>query len=397
MDRLAFDGVAALLSDRVGPETRHTASISSIVSCAQANGVAPLLLDRVVASRHIDQFPASDRAALQVACYADVAHTLVIQSELWRILAVLLPHMPVILLKGVALGYTLYDSPTLRPSNDIDLLIHEGDVSAAITALCALGYQDVPELSPGLNRVVEYHSTLHGGPHQKITVELHWRLVGGAADRLAPSIEWFWQHTDCWPVETLPDQLAPYRHHTLQLDPTAHVLYLAAHLMIQHGLPQARLIWIYDIHLLLQRCGSRIDWDELVERARAYSWTAAVHAALCLAQQCFDSTIPNAVLETIASMIDRQEITLVQARMHAAGDPVRGEILKRHLLKPSARLRFIASLLVPKISYLRWRYPQLADRHDIAHYLHHWTRLVHAVVRLVKMRRSPTRSAAHEL
>src|SRR3989304_6451529 len=65
-----------------------------------------------------------------------------------------------------------------------------------------------------------------------------------------------------------------------QLDPTAHLLYLSAHAMLQHGGASARMIWFYDIHLLLSRWGGRVRWSEALEQARVLQWDAALAAAL---------------------------------------------------------------------------------------------------------------------
>jgi hypothetical protein len=49
-----------------------------------------------------------------------------------------------VLLKGAALARTVCDNPGPRPMDDVDLLLREADVPAALRELAALGYATLP-------------------------------------------------------------------------------------------------------------------------------------------------------------------------------------------------------------------------------------------------------------
>lgn len=326
--------------------------------------------------------PSDLKSALRLGYYSAVAQSGLIHAELERVLAALTPVTKVVVLKGVALGPTLYPSAALRPLSDIDLLVPEQDLPAATAALLALGYAEMPELTPGINQLVEYHSSFTGGPRGSVTVELHWRLVAGAADWRSPSHDWLWQQIEPWQPHSTAQPV-------WQLTPAAHLLYLAAHLVLQHGANQARLIWLYDLHLLLTQHGDRINWSETIAQALHLRWTDALHTALRATQAYFGTSLPSDLLPMLQSAIDRPEVEFAQRKASAPPSPTIGEWLKLQALEPRARLQFIASLLFPSPQYIRWRY-QPRSAWPLC-YPYHWLRIALAGLEIaghwVKQRR----------
>jgi len=83
------------------------------------------------------------------------------------------------------------------------------------------------------------------------------------------------------------------------LSPTSHLMHLSAHLFLQHGAAKGRLIWLYDLHLLLRKYRQEIDWDVLIAQSRQLKWCALMEAALSQLQNTFQTEIPPNILETI--------------------------------------------------------------------------------------------------
>ena len=233
-------------------------------------------------------------------------------------------------------------------------------------ALQAAGYEQMPELAPGVNQRTEYHISLTGGPGQRIGLELHWRLVAGREDWRSPPMDWFLSRAE------------QYGSHALQLSPTDNLLYLAVHLMLQHGAAEARLIWFYDLHLLITSEPARLDWDTVVERAAAWRWSVAVHAALQGTVERFGTSVPNRVLVALEAAIDPQAAEFVQRKTTMRPTPVASEWLKLRTLRSGARLHFICSLVWPSPAYLRWRYRPHPDWLWPLWYGLHWIRLLSA-------------------
>lgn len=316
-----------------------------LVATARVEGVAPLLCHALGKAGWPDGVPSHLRRDLQAAYYATAVRNTLLYQELSRILTALLSAapLPVIVLKGAALATSLYPSIALRPLGDLDLLVPRRHLGMALRAVQSLGYCEAyPEMTPGLNRVVGHHVHLRGGPQQGVAVELHWSLVGGDSDWRSPPLDWFWEQTE--------------ERTVLQLTSTAHLLYLAAHLMLQHGGARARLLWYYDIHLLVSHWESRLDWDELLNRAREFRWAAALHAALQSARACFDTPVPDGFLETLAQTHDPQATRLVQRKADPLQTRAVGTWNVLMSLDWRARIHLALGTFCPGPAYMRWRY-----------------------------------------
>ncbi|MBM3749312.1 MAG: nucleotidyltransferase family protein, partial [Acidobacteria bacterium] len=256
--------------------------------------------------------------------------------------------LPVIVLKGAALAATIYPSIALRPMGDVDLLVPKDRLDQAVAAVRALGYvPQRPETRPGLAHRLSYELEFDGGESMHLPLGLHWSLIGGGASSYRPRIDWFWEQAE---MADLP------RMQTLILKPTAHLLYLAAHLMLQHGGAQARLLWFYDLDLLIHRQADRLDWDELLRRAREFRWATALRAALQGVQERLGTPLPQGFLDALAETDDHQAAHLVERR----ADPLQNSVINdwNFLLSLDwpARLRLALATAFPSPAYVRWRY-----------------------------------------
>jgi hypothetical protein len=172
-------------------------------------------------------------------------------------------------------------------------------------------------------------------------------VIGGEASSYRPRIDWFWEQAEM--ANLLGMQ-------TLLLTPTAHLLYLAAHLMLQHGGAQARLLWFCDLDLLIRRQADRLDWDELLRCAREFHWATALRAALQGAQERLGTPLPPGVLAALAETYDHQAAHLVEGQT----DPRQTRAIRvwnfLSSLDWQARLRLALAIVLPSPAYVRWRY-----------------------------------------
>lgn len=157
-----------------------------------------------------------------------------------------------LILKGPPLGRRVYGDASLRPSSDLDLLIAEKDLGAAVAALEGAGFRAESGAAADYNRAHLHHITLEraGSP----PVELHFKAFTGFGVAI--------------PSEPLlararpePSPLGP---DLLTLDPLDELVFLIAHAA---GHMCARLGWIYEIKLLIEK-NTALDWGALAERAR---------------------------------------------------------------------------------------------------------------------------------
>jgi len=250
---------------------------------------------------------------------------------------------------------------------DVDLLVPWPRLTEAVRCLKTLDYvEPIPDMAPGLNPVVGHHVSLMSSGDIPLHVEVHWTLVAGEHNRYAPFMAWFWEQTELFSLSRgtegsgsggEPSPLHPsFPAPLLTLTPTAHLLYLAAHLMLQHGGAKAKLIWFYDIDLMVRREADRLDWDELLCRAQEFRWAAALHAALQGAQERFGTPLPHGPLDALAKTGDHLAARLVEwkagpLQTHALG--VWNTLLA---LDGRARLRLVLGIAFPSPVYMRWRY-----------------------------------------
>jgi hypothetical protein len=274
----------------------------------------------------------------------------------------------VVVLKGADLALTVYPSFALRPMCDLDLLVHRGSMEEGLRRLGRLGYRKaMPEVASGHDRITGHATCLYGGAHDCVTVELHWGLVAGDHDWRSPNLDWFWKQAEEWKREGFgcisigseagseTELPASFFH----LKPTAHMLYLAAHLMFQHG--GTRLLWYYDLHLLVSRYRDQMDWEEILRWARQFRWTAPLHAALKGVRDRFQTPLPDGFLDDLAKEPDPQAQSLLKHLSESARP--RGERIWNEMMRLSwrARLCFAWNHFFPSRAYVSWRYKPRPD------------------------------------
>jgi hypothetical protein len=256
---------------------------------------------------------------------------MILLDELGRILAAL--HgvgIPALVLEGAALANSAYPDPGLRPMRDLDLLVRRRDLERAVAALKCLGYRGL------MCNYLRCHVFMHGGASGDTAVEVHWNLVENSERHDPAAVERLWGQAEPLRLEGGQEGLT--------LNPTAHLLYLCAHLWRQHG-KNPRLLWCCDLHLLAG-CG-RVDWEALLEGARASGWGAAARGALGLAQRYFGTELPGRVLAVLEASRGGE----------AGGEAVRAQAAETWRgLSWRDRLDMLSGLLFPNPGYMRWRY-----------------------------------------
>lgn len=330
---------------------------------ARLEGVAPLLCCALERSGWPEQVPRSVRDRLTVARYATAARNQLLYRELTHAVRVFSepPAIPAVLLKGAALALTLYPDPALRPMSDLDVLVRADRIDQAVARLEADGYREHRRaMAPDLDQLVGHHVHLRSGRAFPIALEVHWTLASSEGAVHAPEMVWFWEQAEPFqrpgaPASASSSSPSPSAA-ALTLAPTAHLLYLAAHLALYHGAARAQLLWFYDIHLLVEREAERIDWEELIQRARQFRWSAALGAALEGTRRRFGTGLPPGVAAELRGHGDGQIAWLVRRRAARLQTRATNLFSRVASLGWPGRLRLIRSVVLPSPAYVRWRY-----------------------------------------
>ena len=333
-----------------------------LVTSARNEGVQPLLCAVLESGGWLEALPDALRRQLTRSRFTTGAANWVSFEQLPEILSAIREAQPAaddrptaVVVKGAVLAAALYPSFKLRPMVDIDLLVRRSRLEAVLEALKSLGYrEEAPEMARGLRTIVRHGLSLRGGPLAKVVLDLHWNLIGGDADRRSPRLEWFWETEPLTPTEEFAREVAAFggSHARLplsfpQLTPTAHLPYLAAHLVLQHGSAEAPLLWFYDIHLLIERCGPRLDWEEIVRRAREFRWLAAVRAAVEGTRARFDTELPEGVITELDAAREPSSSWLIQS-LAEPQTPATRFWTQLRCLGWTARLRFTWKTVRPR-------------------------------------------------
>jgi len=235
----------------------------------------------------------------------EVLQNLFLESELRNVLhAFNEAEIPLMLFKGPALAYTIYPQANLRTYHDIDALIHPDDLERAGDLLTGMEYSfyneyradAVDEQRTGYHYVLERPDSwlsvlieLHTAPHSS--------EIGSLFDREA-----LWVRAKMITVLGEP---------TLTMDPADHLLYLCWHYRF-HGF--TRLLWLYDIVMLLRTFGEQLDWVGLVCTAHRQQMAATLYYCLSWCRDLFGVVVPERVFiqlrPPLASRLIVERITM---------------------------------------------------------------------------------------
>lgn len=193
-----------------------------------------------------------------------------------------------ILLKGLALVGLAYPDVGIRVMGDIDLLVRPADVDRASMLLEQLGY--APVAAQQADRPADFMMRYDG--EQAFNgaggaVELHWCLV---------NYDWF-RDASAISLDALWQRAVPLDESgVLRLSPEDTLLHLCLHLGIHHAYGVARML--VDVDQLV-RCQQGLDWEALLERARAFRLQSALYFGLDIARRLLGTPIPPHVLDRL--------------------------------------------------------------------------------------------------
>jgi hypothetical protein len=241
------------------------------IQLAEVHGLAPLLawqLGRVC--------PEAVPGALSERLRNCAHFNLGLAAELLRLLDLIAAAgIWVAPFKGPTLAWPLYETPALRQSSDLDLLVQPADVPRVIELLVGRGY--VRDFSAADSRFFGWNQELPlTRADGQVIVDLHWRLLpphfsGLSAERMAARLV---------PVTVAGREVAT-------LCPLDLLLYLCAH-GAKHG--WSSLGWLCDIARLIDR--SQFAWDAVLREAQEARISRPLLLGVSLAHGLLGADVP---------------------------------------------------------------------------------------------------------
>jgi hypothetical protein len=363
--------------DQVDWDSFLEADWSQFSDIAVVEGVAPLIHWTF---EHEDisgiDIPTQVKAKLLAAYYNTTAQNQVMFRELTGITDIFNEaNVPVIILKGAALAFFEYPDIGLRPMGDIDLLVKKENLTSAVNCLELIGYTSAPPRSRALGQ--EININIEFLKHEKspwINLELHWRLIAGKALWYSPDMDWFWKNSRRLSQSTAMNTIISQITHIFS--PLAQLLYLSAHLMLQHAGTGYRHLWLYDMYLIIQNHRDEIDWQELSRKAIDYNWQTALLMALEQLDQRFNVHIPPPILKFLIQNKDQRTERLIRFKSHPRLFSIIGNWYKFLALQWKQKILFIYSKFFPSQDYLKWRYQNNKSMPGPFLYFHHWGKTI---------------------
>jgi len=197
--------------------------------------------------------------------------------------------IPLMLFKGPVLAYTIYPKPHLRTYHDLDAFIHPDDVPRAHELLLRMGYAFYNEYRVDAidkQRTGYHFSRQHPGSPFTVIIELH-TAPHGSEIGTPFEREALWKNANAMTVLGQP---------TITMSSVDHLLYLCWHYRF-HGF--TRLLWLYDLVMMLRFYGDLLDWTSLIKTARRQQLAATLYYCLSWCHQLFGVAIPPRVLTSL--------------------------------------------------------------------------------------------------
>lgn len=286
-----------------------------LIALADEHQVAALLYHRLKGHGCDALVPPGLWQFLQKCYYKNVFRNLQLYQELREITTTLhAKKIPILILKGAQLAATVYDSIALRSMVDIDILVPECELMAAVEQISAIGYQpSTPWLSLEAYLAHRHHVPPFVRPKAVASLELHWRITRPHRAYSIPMDE-LWQRSTTVTANGVTVQ---------SFCPEDLLLHVCMHATYHHWFQQG-VRFLCDITEIVNHYGDQLDWDAIIQRAVAWEWQRGVFMALAAAQQLLGAQVPADVLKSL----NRDECITFQAdELHALLFPEHPELL----------------------------------------------------------------------
>ena len=360
---LAIRQLVSLCLDPAGtPRPADPESWEELVSLALYHGVAAFLglkLNNL-------GVPQPVRARLRALYLTNLVRNQEMKAEQEKVLAALSNQaIPACPLKGAHLSESLYGDIGVRQVGDIDVLIRPQDLEKADHVLAELGY--VRGLSDELAHFRRSQELIYRKPasqDRSFYLDVHQRLLPYVRqDPLAESV---------WASGMTKENLLLY----LCLNQVAHRF--------------ARLMYVLDIKVLLDRTAEGLDWNLIVSLARELEFTPGVYYSLESVCELAGARIPGSVLAALRpDRFDRRlarwvlgaDPTTTLARGPTLAGPYGAFAILACTRSGGARLRQAWRLLFPPAAYMRQAYWAQPHQATLPFYVDRLVRKVPAAMR----------------
>ncbi len=265
--------IQLLNRNRLHNEPFPNDSWNNIVHFAQKMHLTPLLYSTLKSKENVIP-PPEIFMQLKSFYQANAARNLFFTHSLLVLLTELgKKNIQAIPLKGIYLANCVYDNPSARQMNDLDIMVRWEDVPAAWGIVENLGFKasDTFHLDDTYRRI-KHHAPdfLHPSGTR---AEIHWNILSPNGGNRGKSLEdMIWLHT-------MPGEILGKK--ALFLRPELSILHSTIHLTFLHMF-NSGIRDIYDIDNIHRKFRGTIDWEFLMAFSKRFRFERALHLVLAL-------------------------------------------------------------------------------------------------------------------
>lgn len=270
-------------------------------------GLAPLLYHRLRTFHSNIAVPAEATARLRQLYLQSAGRATRLFHELGKVLGRLRQaNIPVIALKGAHLAELVYGNTALRPMNDVDVLVHQDDLTRVEAALLGMGYAP----SECHRQVADdNYDFVYALPNRELFVEVHWNFLPSNY-RSRMDIDGQWQRSRQAVIAGVEVSV---------LCPEDMLLYFCLHASTKHLFGMG-LKPFYDIAETIRHYGNEIDWKQLLLRSEQSGAAKCVYLTFRLAGELSGASVPDELMKAIKpGDFDERFMVLAKQRIFAYG------------------------------------------------------------------------------
>ena len=278
---------AVLRHETLPPRTLGEAPAAFVRACGD-DDLAGLVYEVIRKQDGGGDWMRTVRGALATQVRAQAAEEILRRLELMKVLEALRASgIQPILIKGVALAYSLYAVPAARRCRDSDLLVCRNEVPTVRSILAGLGYTGAHQCEGELlfYQVALKKTDSFGLVH---TLDVHWKI---STQSVFAGLLTFGEMA----AAAVP--LPQLGGHARGAGPL-HALLLACVHPVMHHRQAHSLVWVYDVHLLASRL-STSQFDQFTDLALEKQVAVVCAHQLKLAERLMGTRIPDGRLRKL--------------------------------------------------------------------------------------------------
>jgi hypothetical protein len=254
-----------------------------------------------------------------------------------------------VVLRGCALGDTVYDSPDARHSHGINLLLHDADLARGADRLRSIGFKPARGRQGSRGSAVPLSWRHTAG----LPLELHTQLFD--LPYYAAPMSGVWSRTRPLPgLEPVASMLAPE-------DALLHVCGNSA-----YSATRTSLRWVCDAWLLIAR-HSELDWKLFLDDAEAMKLGLPLSIMMRYLAEALDASVPAEILASLDALADGADSVACEIAVLGTLGGAHARMRRMIVTAPdwSARFSLLRCLLAPSPACMReigyapesWRLP----------------------------------------